>query len=231
MSGLIDHTDEIHYPESDGQPMADNTVQYQWIVMLVGNIDDVVDGFVAGDVLWYPVRGKPKIRIAPDVLVSLERPKGHRRSYLQWQEEGRAPEVVFEVMSPSNTWEEIVGKAVFCAQHGVREMYVVDPRWDDEGEERVAGWEMTADGAVRIANMNGWISPRLGIRFAQEEDGGWGVYRSDGSRFRGFAQILADERALAERVAHESERAERESERAERLAAKLRALGVEPDPS
>jgi hypothetical protein len=38
------------------------------------------DVFVAMDLLWYPVKGKPKIRLAPDVLVALGRPKGPRRS-------------------------------------------------------------------------------------------------------------------------------------------------------
>ena len=46
------------YPDSDGKPMAENTLQYRWIVRLVTNLkrlfqDQVV--FVAGDLLWYPV--------------------------------------------------------------------------------------------------------------------------------------------------------------------------------
>jgi hypothetical protein len=41
--------------------------------------------FVAMDLLWYPVEGNPRIRVAPDVLVALGRPKGHRGSYKQWR--------------------------------------------------------------------------------------------------------------------------------------------------
>ena len=51
--------------------MADNTLQYEWIVTIKGGLDAIfVDDpnvFVAGDLLWYPVEGKPTIRIAPDV--------------------------------------------------------------------------------------------------------------------------------------------------------------------
>jgi len=64
---------KIHYPESDGQPMAENTLQYEWIVTIKGNLDvlfaDRDDVFVAGDLFWYPVQGEPGIRQAPDTLV------------------------------------------------------------------------------------------------------------------------------------------------------------------
>ena len=29
---------EVFYPESDGKPMAENTLQYRWIVLLIENI-------------------------------------------------------------------------------------------------------------------------------------------------------------------------------------------------
>ena len=47
---------KIIYPESDGQPMADNTEQFRWIVTIQGGIDalfkDDPNVFVAGDLLW-----------------------------------------------------------------------------------------------------------------------------------------------------------------------------------
>ena len=63
---------------------------------------DDPDVFVAGDLLWYPVEGDPKTRIAPDAMVVFGRPKGYRGSYKQWDEGGIAPQVVFEVLSPGN---------------------------------------------------------------------------------------------------------------------------------
>lgn len=77
----------VIYPESDGLPMADNTRQMRWIVVLYGNLAALFreqpDVFVAGDLFWYPVQGHPEIVVAPDTLVVFGRPKGDRGSYRQ----------------------------------------------------------------------------------------------------------------------------------------------------
>jgi hypothetical protein len=56
---------KIAYPDSDGQPMADNTLQFRWIVTIEGGLDALFinepNVFVAGDLLWYPVEGRPDI--------------------------------------------------------------------------------------------------------------------------------------------------------------------------
>ena len=73
---------EIIYPESDGQPMADNTIQFRWITVIYYNLawlfakDPKV--FVAGDLLWYPVKGNSQLRQAPDVMVVLGVDQGDR---------------------------------------------------------------------------------------------------------------------------------------------------------
>jgi hypothetical protein len=45
----------IVYPESDGKPMADNTLQWEWITTIKSNIEhlfkDDPNVFVAGDLL------------------------------------------------------------------------------------------------------------------------------------------------------------------------------------
>jgi hypothetical protein len=75
---------EIVYPDSDGKPIADNTLQFRWIVTIKEGLDwvcrDQLDVFVAGDLLWYPVEGKPSICQAPDAMVAFGRPKGDRGS-------------------------------------------------------------------------------------------------------------------------------------------------------
>jgi Uma2 family endonuclease len=71
-------TNQIVYPDSDGQPMADNTKQFRWITVIKSNLDwlfqneDMV--FVAGDLSWYPVEGNPKYRVAPDIMLVFGRP-------------------------------------------------------------------------------------------------------------------------------------------------------------
>ncbi len=158
---------KVVYPESDGKPMADNTLQARYIVYiydaLEGMFRDDPNVFVAADLLWYPVEGEPEIRVAPDVMVVFGRPKGDRRSYLQWREDNIPPQVVFEVWSPSNTLRDFVDKLNFYERYGVEEFYLYDP---DAG--RFEGWICQGDKLVPIDNTQGWVSPRLGVKFVLE---------------------------------------------------------------
>ncbi|MBB6049773.1 Uma2 family endonuclease [Armatimonas rosea] len=208
------------YPESDGQPMADNTQQFQWIARLKGGFEFVTAhdplAFVAGDLLWYPVQGQPQTRLAPDVLVVFGRPKGHRGSYKQWEEDNIAPQVVVEILSPGNTVIEMSRKQGFYERYGVDEYYLYDPTLNE-----AEGWLREAGGLRRIESMDGWTSPRLGVRFAFVE-GSFTVFGPDGRAFEDYETILAARNSA-------EARATAEHERAERLAAKLRELGIEPE--
>jgi Uma2 family endonuclease len=210
----------IVYPESDGQPMADNTLQFRWIVTIEGGIEalfrDDPNVFVAGDLLWYPVEGRPDIRAAPDVLVAFGRPKGDRGSYQQWRESGIAPQVVFEVLSPGNRVGEMINKFRFYERYRAEEYYLYDP---DTGE--LSGWIRVDNELTPIEPMAGWVSPRLGVRF-EIERGELALYRADGRRFATYVE-------LQQQAEQAQQQAEQERMRAERLAERLRALGVDPD--
>ena len=160
---LVRRKPEIEYPDSDGQPMSDNTLQFQWIVTLQGGLDalfrDVPNVFVAGDLLWYPVEGDNTIRAAPDVMVAFGRPKGYRGSYKQWEEEDIAPQVVFEVLSPSNRVSDMADKLQFYDRYEVEEYYLFDPERTD-----LDGWIRRGDDLVRLEKADGWTSPRLGVK-------------------------------------------------------------------
>jgi Uma2 family endonuclease len=220
---------EIEYPESDGRPMADNTRQFYKIVTIQGGMDALVrdraDVFVAGDLLWYPVEGRPDLCTAPDVMVVFGRPKGHRGSYLQWHEENIPPQVVFEILSPGNSATEMARKRRFYERHGVEEYYMYDPdaNWFE-------GWVRTNDRLVAIPDddLAGWVSPRLGIRFELEE-GDLVIYRPDGERFLTYVELEVQREQERQRAEQAQQRAEQEHQRAERLAAQLRTLGIEPE--
>lgn len=211
---------EIVYPESDGQPMADNTLQFRWIVTIEGGIEalyrDDPNVFVAGDLLWYPVEGRPDIRMAPDILVVFGRPKGDRGSYQQWREDNIPPQVVFEILSPGNRAAEMIKKFRFYERHGADEYYIYDP---DTGE--LSGWLRVDNELTEIETMSGWVSPRLAVRFELDQ-GELALYRPDDRRFATYIEL--------ERQAEQAQQqAAQERERAEHLAARLRALGVNPD--
>lgn len=224
---------EIIYPDSDGEPMAENTKQFRYIVMIEGGLEaqyrDDPNVFVAGDLFWYPVEGDPTIRTAPDTLVVFGRPKGDRGSYMQWVEDHIAPQVTVEVLSPGNRAPAMAEKLRFYEKYGVEEYYVYDP---DHG--KLAGWLRRGDRLEAIPIMIGWVSPRLGVRFELAGDD-LRLYGRDNAPFATYVEIVEQrdkerqEREHAEKEREHAERvAENERERANRLAAQLRAAGLDP---
>ena len=219
--------ENIVYPDSDGKPMADNTLQFQWIVTIQGGFAALFaerpDVFVAGDLLWYPVEGKPKICQAPDALVAFGRPKGYRGSYKQWEEGGVAPQMAWEVLSPNNTHKEMVRKFHFYNTFGVEEYYVYDPDTAD-----LDIWVREGDQLSPVETPIGWTSPLTDVRF-EIEAGELAIYRPDGQRFLTYLE-QNQARAIAEQRASIAEaQADAERTRAERLAERLRAAGIDPD--
>jgi Uma2 family endonuclease len=211
---------EVIYPESDGQPMADNTKQFRWIVVIKQNLDwlyaDDSNVFVAGDLLWYPVEGRNTIVNAPDVMVVFGRPKSDRGSYKQWEEDGIAPQVVFEIRSPSNSQIEMDKKLLFYDRYGVEEYYIYNP-----DKNTLSGWLRAEDGLDAIEQMNGWVSPRLAIRFdlSGEE---LQIYRPDGSKFYSYVEICQLLEQEKQQVEQERQRAEQAEQRVEEMEALLK---------
>jgi Uma2 family endonuclease len=245
---------KIVYPDTDGKPMAENTLQFRWIVTIKEGLERVFQDrpnvFVAGDLLWYPVEGQPEICTAPDALVAFGRPKGDRGSYKQWDEDDIAPQAVFEVRSPNNRFGELYRKLKFYEQFGVDEYYLYDPDHDV-----LEGWQRGDLGLREIEAMNGWTSPRLGIRF-DTSGSELKIIGPDGRPFRTFQEIAQERDQLAnerdqlanerdqlanerdqlanerDQLANERDQltheCDAERQRSERLAAQLRALGSEP---
>ncbi|GAB1540396.1 Uma2 family endonuclease [Scytonema sp. NUACC21] len=226
--------EDILFPSSDGKPMADNTEQFRWIVIIKENLEILFAAdenvFIAGDLLWYPVRSQIIPAVAPDVMVVFGRPKGKRRSYRQWNEENIPPQVVFEILSPSNSTDEMNRKLEFYNTYGVEEYYIYDP-----DNYQLDGWLRQGENLQKLWQMDRWVSPRLGIRFDITQ-GELIIYSPDGQRFLTSVEreqratqaelLLEQERQKAEQ---ERQRAEQERQRAEQLSAYLRSLGVDPD--
>jgi Uma2 family endonuclease len=169
--------------------------------------------FVAGDLFWYPVEGRNTICNAPDVMVVLGRPKGDRGSYQQWNEEGIAPQVVFEILSPSNSQDEMDKKLLFYDRYGVEEYYIYDP-----DRNRLRGWLRGEDGLDVIPQIADWVSPRLGIRFALSEES-LELYRPNGERFLTYVEI-------AQRAEEERQRAEEERQARRDAIPRLLGMGL-----
>lgn len=231
----------LKYPETDGQPMAENTLQFEWIVLIKLGLEaaffDRDDIFIAGDLFWYPVEGRVDIRLAPDVMVAIGRPKGHRRSYLQWFEDNIPPQIAIEILSPGNRQGEMLRKFKFYQQYGVQEYYIYDPQ-----ENILTGYHRINEQLKEIPDMRNWKSPLLGIQFEWREKT-LKLYQPDGKPFLSYLELrearqkaeLAVKEALQklekeqQRAEQEKQRAEQEKQKAELLAQKLREMGIDPD--
>jgi hypothetical protein len=127
-------------------------------------------------------------------------------------------------------------KLGFYEKYGVEEYYVYDP-----DNIKLTG-HLRNDGKLKaIAEMNGWVSPRLGVRFDLSGPE-LQLFGPDGKRFLTYQELVKErdrvtaerDRATAERDRATAERdritAERDAERErnERLVAHFRALGIEP---
>ena len=220
-------TPEIIYPDSDGEPMADNTEQFKWIVLIKENLEiwfaTDVNVFVAGNLLWYPVKGNEKLRQAPDIMVVLGRPKGKRGSYQQWQEENVIPQVVFEILSPGNRSKQMFEKLLFYQRYGVQEYYIYDPERNE-----LTGFVRSEDWLEPIEKINGWSSPLLQIRFELIENN-LEIYRPDGRRF--LSPVELEQRAEEEHQRAEEAIAQlaKEQQLYQDLLAKLRDRGIDPE--
>ena len=207
-------TPAVVYPDSDGRRMADNDLQFRWIATIRGNFDlllqDRADVYVAADHLIYAQQGNPKRRAAPDVYVAFGRPKRDRGSYKVWEEGGVFPQVVIEVLSPGNRRAELRRKSQFYQRYGAEEYVVIDP-----DRHTLRAYHRTPAGRLKgVPTAPDYVSPRLGVRYVQRSTG-LRVFHPTGEPF--LTMMEAHERARAETA------------RADALAARLRALGLDPD--
>ena len=176
----------VYYPESDGKPMAESDLHRQVMLDVIsmlerwfgGQSDDV---YVSGNILVYYVEGDPRRSVSPDALVIKGVRHGQRRVVKLW-EEGRVPQVVFEVTSSSTRREDTGRKRLLYAQLGVREYYMYDPT-GDYLEPRLQAWVLADDPTngrdyrplPLLTEAPGYFSPELGLEVRLQRDGSLGL--------------------------------------------------------
>ena len=115
--------------------------------------------------LWYPVAAKNnKLCQAPDVIVVFGIPKGYRGSYQQWNEDNIAPQIALEIGSPGNRLTPIIERFRFYERYGVEEYYLYHPH-----TLKLTGGLRVESQLEAIKQMDGWVSPRLGVWFQLSE--------------------------------------------------------------
>ena len=178
----------VHYPSSDGKPMAESDFQRTPLMYAVARLRHHFrrrpDVYVSGNLLLYYREGDPRAVVAPDVFVVLGASGADRSSYRLW-EEPKAPDFVLEITSRTTHREDQGRKRELYRSLGVREYWQYDPTSDylapplqglslTAGTYRRLPGTALADGTLSLASAVLGLELRLterGLRFHDPQTG------------------------------------------------------------
>jgi Uma2 family endonuclease len=140
------------YPTRDGRPMGETdwhrNVMFDMIETLKAWYGDQ-QVYVTGNLLLFYEEGNRRKHISPDTMVVKGARQGVRLNYLVWQE-GRTPNVVIEITSPSTRNEDLRKKyEIYRTILRVSEYFLFDPL-DEYLKPRLQGFRLIGDEYVPI---------------------------------------------------------------------------------
>ncbi|MBU7583890.1 MAG: Uma2 family endonuclease [Nostoc sp. TH1S01] len=153
-----------------------------------------------------------------------------RQGWVVWEENGRYPDVIVELMSPSTARvDKVTKKEIYQQTFRTPDYFVYDP-FDPNS---LQGWHLDANQTYQLLTPNerGWLwCQRLGFWLGTWE----GTIDRETAIWLRFYDSEANLVPLPEEAAQaQAEAAQAQAEaaqaRAERLAARLRELGEDPD--
>lgn len=187
------------------------------------------EGYAGGNMFLYFSLAQTRGQYfrGPDVFVVLGVPKGERKSWVVW-EEGKAPDIVIELLSESTRErDKTLKKQIYREQLRIPEYYWYDPfNPDDWAGFRLSGMEyqpLEPDGSGRISSQQLQLSllrwpgsyrgvPAVWLRWATPQ---------------GDLLLTGEERAEQERSRTEQERSRAERAESSLLAAQRRIAELE----
>ncbi|MEH2161665.1 MAG: Uma2 family endonuclease [Nostoc sp.] len=176
------------------------------------------DFYASGNLTIYysPRQRKSENFRGPDFFVVLGTERKPRKSWVVWEENGKYPNLIIEILSDS-TGDTDKGLKKQIYQDIFR---TPDYFWFDPETLEFAGFHLL-DGEYQPLQPNpqGWLwSQQLGLYL--------GVYQEKLRFVTPSGEVISTPQEVAE---HEKQRAEHEKQRSDRLAAKLRELNIDPD--
>ena len=220
----------VFYPASDGQPMADNSSQAEAMVTATRDLQTRFRAaFVTTDILVYYRPGVVEARVAPDVLVAFGVGRHHRSSYIVW-DEGKPPDWVLEVASPSTVEKDLDEKRAIYEALQVPEYWLFDPRGGTllGGPPPLQGLRLR-DGKYKPIEPrlegNLWLLRSEALRLDIRGEGKLLRFRDaeSGEDLRHQEEEAAARRAAEQRAEHAAQRAAAERQAAQRRMAALEA--------
>ncbi|MCK5522308.1 MAG: Uma2 family endonuclease [Thiomargarita sp.] len=220
-------------PCDDGVPMETERHRLQ-MELLINSLAPWLEqhggGYVSGNMFVYfsDKQLRNQDFKGPDVFVVRGVSHTERKSWVVW-EEGKSPDIVIELLSESTAAvDKGEKKTIYQNQLKVGEYYCFDPFHSED----FVGWTLEKGVYQKRAfdAQKRLISEQLGLALVRWE----GVFNQIKAVWLRWATLdgeLLPTPHEYERREKEQERQEKEQaqQRAERLAAKLRALGINPD--
>jgi Uma2 family endonuclease len=220
----------------DGEPMESNRHRIAMNV-LIRSINQAWaernDFFAGGNMFIYFSRSQAKNRDfrGPDFFVVLDIDgSASRQGWVVWDEGGRYPDVIVELLSDTTAETDLTTKKDLYERVFKTANYFV---FDPFNPTSIQGWELASQQRYQPIQPDerGWLwSSALGLWLGtwdgtiDRETATWlRFYDSSGNL------VPLPEEAAQQQANQEHQRAEEERQRADRLAAQLRAMGVEPD--
>ena len=163
--------DEVEYPASDGEPMAETGFHVTLIAfvlsMLRAFFRQQADVYVGSNMFVYYEEGNNNRKFAPDVFVTFGVPGFERRSWFMWKE-GKGPDVIFEFTSKGTQEEDQFTKKGLYEWLGVKEYFLFDPL-DEYLKPRLQGFRLVGGVYQPISAVNGQLqSELLGLTLGAE---------------------------------------------------------------
>ena len=245
---------ELQMPDArkllSDEPEMESSLHYMQLLLLVTSLEwawqERDDFFIGANLTIYFSRQQLKSKEfrGPDFFLVKNTTREPRNSWVVWEEDGRYPDLIIELLSDSTAKTDRTAKReLYAERFHTPEYFYFSPETLE-----FAGFKLDYNQYIPLTpNDQGWFwSESLGF-FLGIHNGQLRYFSLEGAiiptpdeaarseiikanqalaRAEYEAQRAEQEKAKAE---HEAQRAEQEKSRADRLAAKLRELGMDPD--
>ncbi|MCF4966531.1 Uma2 family endonuclease [Nostoc sp. CMAA1605] len=227
-----DISQDVIFPPGDlysDEPPLETELHLRQIILLLQCLEwlwrDRNDFYAVGNLTIYysPRQKKSEYFRGPDFFVVLGTERKTRKSWVVWEEEGKYPNVILEILSDSTAkTDKGLKKEIYQDTFRTPDYF-----WFDPHTLEFAGFHLV-DGEYHPlqANAQGYLwSHQLGLYL--------GVYDGLLRFFTQDGELVPTPEETAEQAQQQAEQAQQQAEQAQqqvaRLAAKLRELNIDPD--
>lgn len=225
----------VIFPDSElyiDEPPLESSLHLQQMLLLLKCLEwwwrdqqHFNDFFAAGNLTIYYSQRQHKSEDfrGPDFFVVLNTENQPRDTWVVWEEDGKYPNLIIELLSPTTaSVDKGLKKQIYQDIFRTPEYFWFDPK------------NLEFAGFILLGGTYQPIEPNpQGLLWSQQLSLYLGVHESKLRYFTAEGQLIPTPEEFAQqekqRAEKEKQRAEQEKQKAERLSAKLRELGIDPE--